>query len=141
MTSHLDSHITTDVKPDMLSGVQTGNGIPHEIYNIRGIAHVCPSRKDNIFMQRRLVQSFTYILEWGQGTCTLTKHTQRWTYSALLYFFAPVFLLKKKAGKGLGTLYTVIMFHPSDCDGKIGTNMFCKLLYKLTPQGSCTFLQ
>ena len=28
MTSHLDSHTTTDVKPDMLSGVQTGNGIP-----------------------------------------------------------------------------------------------------------------
>ena len=28
MTSHLDSHTTTDVKPDMLSGVQTRNGIP-----------------------------------------------------------------------------------------------------------------
>ena len=27
MTSHLDSHTTTDVIPDMLSGVQTGNGI------------------------------------------------------------------------------------------------------------------
>ena len=39
MTSHLDSHMTTDVKPDMLSGVQTGNGIPHDRYNIRGIAH------------------------------------------------------------------------------------------------------
>ena len=29
MTSQLDSHTTTDVKPEMLSGVQTGNGIPH----------------------------------------------------------------------------------------------------------------
>ena len=38
-------------------------------------------------MQRRLVQSFTYILKWGQGTCTLTKHTRRWTYSALRHFF------------------------------------------------------
>ena len=28
MTSHLDSHMTTGVKPDMLPGVQTGNGIP-----------------------------------------------------------------------------------------------------------------
>ena len=28
-TSQLDSHTTTDVKPEMLSGVQTGNGIPH----------------------------------------------------------------------------------------------------------------
>ena len=27
MTSHLDSHGTTDNKPEMLSGVQTGNGI------------------------------------------------------------------------------------------------------------------
>ena len=53
MTSHLDSHMTTDVKPDMLSGVQTGNGIPHDRYNICGIAHVCTNRKDKIFMQRQ----------------------------------------------------------------------------------------
>ena len=65
MTSDLDSHTATDVKPDMLSGVQTGNGIPHDKYNIYGIAQVRTNRKDNIFMQRRLVQSFTYILEWG----------------------------------------------------------------------------
>ena len=58
MTSHLDSHTTTDVKPDMLSGVQTGNGIPHDRYNIRGIAHVRTNRKDDIFMQRRLGQIF-----------------------------------------------------------------------------------
>ena len=32
MTSHLDSHKTTDVKPNMLSGVKTGNGIPHNRY-------------------------------------------------------------------------------------------------------------
>merc|ERR1711942_551006 len=38
-------------------------------------------------MQRQLVQNFTFILEWGQGSCTLTKHTWRWTYSALRYFF------------------------------------------------------
>ena len=58
--------MTTDVKPDnMLSGVQTGNGIPHDKYNIRGIAHARTNRKDDIFMQRRLVQHFTFILEWG----------------------------------------------------------------------------
>ena len=39
--------------------------------------------KDDIFMQRQLVQNFTYIMEWGQGTYTLTKHTRRWTYSTL----------------------------------------------------------
>ena len=73
MTSHLNSHRTTDIKPEMLSGVQTGNGTPHAIYNIRGIAHARTNRKDDIFMQRRLVQNFTFILEWGQGTCSLTK--------------------------------------------------------------------
>ena len=25
MTSHLDGHITTDLEPDMLSGIKTGN--------------------------------------------------------------------------------------------------------------------
>ena len=54
MTSHLDSHMTTDVKPDMLSGVQSENGIPHDRYNMRGIAHARTNRKDDIFMQRRL---------------------------------------------------------------------------------------
>ena len=97
MTSHRDSHTTTDVKPEIIPGVQTGNGIPHDEYNIRGIAHARTSRKDDIFMQRQLVQNFTYIMEWGQGTkaqrCnhlmtrTLTKCTWRWTYSALRYFF------------------------------------------------------
>ena len=83
MTSHLNSHTTTDVKPEMLSGVQTGNGTPHDKYNIRGIAHARTNSKDDIFMQRRLMQSFTYILERRPGT----KPTQRWTYSALRYFF------------------------------------------------------
>ena len=88
MTSPLDSHGTTDIKPEMLSGVQTGNGTPRDKYDIRGIAHAHSNRKDDIFMQRRLVQSFTYILECGQGTCTLTKRTRRWTYSALRHFFS-----------------------------------------------------
>ena len=68
MTSHLNSHRTTDIKPEMLSGVQNGNGTPHDKYNIRGIAHAQTNIKDGIFMQRRLVQNFTFILEWGQGT-------------------------------------------------------------------------
>ena len=79
--------MTTDIKPEMLSGVQTGNGTPYDKYNIRGIAYVRTNRKDDIFMQRRLVQSFTYTLEFGRGTCTLTKHTQCWTYFALRHFF------------------------------------------------------
>ena len=54
MTSYLDSQTTTDVKPEMIPGVQTGNGIPHDKYDIRGIAHARTNRKDDIFMQRRL---------------------------------------------------------------------------------------
>ena len=68
-TSHLDSHTTNDVKPEMLSGVQTGNRIPHDRYNVRGIAHARSYKKDNIFMQRRQGQIFTCILKWGQITC------------------------------------------------------------------------
>ena len=54
MTSHHDSHTITDVKPEIIPGVQTGNGIPHDRYNIRGIAHLRTNRKDDIFRQRRL---------------------------------------------------------------------------------------
>ena len=57
MTSHLDSHMTTGVKPDMLPGVQTGNGIPFDRYNIRGIAHVRTNRKDDFFMKDDLGKS------------------------------------------------------------------------------------
>ena len=50
MTSQLDSHTTNDVKPEMLSGVQTGNRIPYDEYNVRGIAHARAYIKDDIFM-------------------------------------------------------------------------------------------
>ena len=30
MTIHLDCHVTTDCKPEMLSGIKTGNRIPHD---------------------------------------------------------------------------------------------------------------
>ena len=79
--------------PEMLSGVQTWNWTPHDKYNICGIAHARTNRKDDIFMQRRLVQNFTYILEWGQGTCSLMKHIRRcWAYSR--YFFPACCLLR-----------------------------------------------
>ena len=48
MTSHLDSNGTTDIKPVMLSGVQTRNGIQHVEYDIRGIAHVHAYKRDDI---------------------------------------------------------------------------------------------
>ena len=40
MTSHHDSHTITDVKPEIIPGVQTRNGIPHDIHNICGMS-VC----------------------------------------------------------------------------------------------------
>ena len=76
MTSHLDSHKTTDVKPEMLSGVQTGNGTPRDKYDIRSIAHVRTNRKDDIFMQRRLRQIFICILEWVKGLVKNQDHTR-----------------------------------------------------------------
>ena len=54
MNSHRDSHTTTDVKPEMIPGISTGNGILHDKYIIRGIAHARTNRKDDIFVQRRL---------------------------------------------------------------------------------------
>ena len=81
MTSHLDSCTTTDIKPDMLSGVQTGNGIPHVRYNIRGIAHVRTNRKDDIFVQRRLGQIFIFM---GQGTCKKSRLYPARAYTTLV---------------------------------------------------------
>ena len=54
MTSHHDGHTTTDFKPEIIPGIQTGIGIPHDKYNMHGIAHARTNRKDNIFMQRWL---------------------------------------------------------------------------------------
>ena len=70
MTSHFDSHMTTDVKPDMLSGVQPGNGIPHHRYNIHGI-YMCAQTEKTKFSCK--------------DDCTLMKHTRRWPYSASRY--------------------------------------------------------
>ena len=53
--------MTTDIKLEILSGVQTKNGTPHDRYNIRDIAHVSTNRKDNILMQRQLGQIFICI--------------------------------------------------------------------------------
>ena len=65
MTSHLNSHKTTDIKPEMLSGVQTGNGTPHGRYNICGIAHAGTNRKDDIIMQRWQCKTIHIYIEVG----------------------------------------------------------------------------
>ena len=116
MNSHLNSHRTTHIKPEMLSGVQTVNGSPHDKHNIRGIAHARTNRKEEIFIQRRLVQNFTYIMEWGQRTCTLTKRTRRWTYSALRHFFLSlVYFSWRSAQIKHFFLMTSHLFHANIC--------------------------
>ena len=84
MTSHLNSHRTTDIKPEMLSGVQTGNGTPHDKYDIRGIAHAWTNRKDYICKQRRQGQIFTCILEWGQRTYKKSRPYPARAYTTLV---------------------------------------------------------
>ena len=56
-TPHLDSHSTTDPKPEILSAVQTGNRISRDGRNVRGIMHVRMCKKDDICWQRRLNHS------------------------------------------------------------------------------------
>ena len=91
-------------------------------------------------MQRQLVQNFTFILERGQGPCLLTKHTHRWTYSALWYFFpaccqvhfVAFFILKtvKEASAEYRSFLDVVVIFLFDATYKIYTqsNMLVLLL-------------
>ena len=56
-TPHLDSHNTTDPKPEILSAIQTGNRISRDGRNECGIVHVRMCKKGNICWQRRLNHS------------------------------------------------------------------------------------
>ena len=68
MTSHLNSHGTTDIKPEMLSGVQT----EMELYMI------------NLIYVALLMCEQTEKMTFScKDDCILTKHTRRWTYSSL----------------------------------------------------------
>ena len=95
MTSHLDSHRTTDIKPELLSGVQTGNGTPHDKYNKRGIAHVRTNRKGDIFLQRRLVQNFTFILEWRSFCFPSNKDEKVRLYTTIQAYYTPLCLYSR----------------------------------------------
>ena len=77
MTSHLDSHMSTDVKPDILSGVHTGNGIPQDRYNIRGIATYAQTEKTT------RAKLYMYIVV-GQGTCQKSSPYTDQAYKTLV---------------------------------------------------------
>ena len=102
MTSHLDSHTTTNVKSEMLSGVKTGNRIPHMIILIYTALCICVhNRKDYIFVQRWLVQSFKCIRVWGQGT----KSPLFCTKGATILFLTFELVMLKKSKKSFNTLF------------------------------------
>ena len=98
MTSHLDRHTTTDVKPDMLSGVQTGNRILHDRYNVYAALPMCAQTEKTTFSCK--------------DDCALTKHTRCWTYSALRYSFNPKYVLKHYSFELKIIFHPRLLFHP-----------------------------
>ena len=69
MTSHLDSHTTTDIKLDILSDVKPE--MEFHMYNIRGIAHAHTNRKNDIFMVYHQTEQHSFDLEENRcGTLT-----------------------------------------------------------------------
>merc|ERR1711954_614159 len=60
MTSYLNSRGTTDIKPEMLSSVQTGNGTPHDKYNIRIICP-CAHKQKRRHFHAKMTSAKLYI--------------------------------------------------------------------------------
>ena len=61
MTSHLNSHGTTDIEPEMLSVVQTGNGTQHYKYYLRGIALTCTKERRHFHAKTTSAKLYIYI--------------------------------------------------------------------------------
>ena len=85
MTSHRDIHTKIDVKPEVIPGIQTGNGIPHDKCNLRGIAHARTNKKDNIFIQRLYIDKAHMALDIFRFAVYLKKISLilRWKYVSL----------------------------------------------------------
>ena len=93
MTSHLNSHGTNDIKPEMLSGVQTGNGTPHDKYNIRGIARAHKQKRRHFNAKTTSAKLYIYIVV-GQGTAIrLTESHFCWICLSLFLDILWVLLL------------------------------------------------
>ena len=58
--NYFDSHTTTDVKQDMLPGGKTGNGIPHDKFNICGIAHAYKKRRQHFHAKTTRANLYMY---------------------------------------------------------------------------------
>ena len=87
MTPHLDSHSTTDLKPEILSAVETGNRILCDGRNVRGVMHVHMCRKDDIFRQRR----FNHSGVGGGITFRRVYPARAYTTLVVLVIISPVF--------------------------------------------------
>ena len=74
MTSHLNSHRTTDIKPEMLSGVQTRNGTPHDEYNIHTWHCPCANKQKTRHFHAKTTSANLYMfIGVGQGTCEKSR--------------------------------------------------------------------
>ena len=67
MTIHLDCYATTDCKPEVLSGVETGNRIPHDEWNLRGIAHMYTYTEKTTFLEA--LASLGMVMSVTQSVC------------------------------------------------------------------------
>ena len=96
MTSYLDSHKTTDINPEMLSGVQTGNGTPHDKYDIRPCAHKQKRRhfhaKTAVYW--RSTHGAEHIPHCGSNTTfVVLVFSISYIFVAFLHIFLNLFLL------------------------------------------------
>ena len=66
MTPPLDSHSTTEPKPEMLSSVSTGNRNLMSWKNVFGIVHAHMYRKDDNFRQKQRNHYNIGVGMWGR---------------------------------------------------------------------------
>ena len=71
ITSNLNSYRTTDIKPEMEL---------HMMYKIYAVLPMRKQTEKTTFSCKDDQCNLTFILEWGQGTCSLTRHIRRWSY-------------------------------------------------------------
>ena len=88
-TSDLDSHTTNDVKPEILSGVKTRNRVPHDEYNVRGIAHACIQKRRHFHEKATSAKLYIYIVVGARDMYIDEAHmdTELDIYSGLQHFF------------------------------------------------------
>ena len=94
MTSYLDSHRTTHIKLKMLSGVQAGNGTPHDKYNIRDIAHMRTNQKRRHFYAKTTsAKLYIYIGVGARDLYIDEAHTALHIFRFAVFFFKGMAIL------------------------------------------------